>query len=213
MILWRPVGLAEMQLIYEAGMRAYPPRLPSQPIFYPVLYEEYATKISRNWNATEAPFAGYVTRSEVADDFARDYPPRIVGSRDDAELWIPAEDLDRFNAALIGRVTVVSAHFGARFRGQVSIEGELAGQDAIRQIGTLAAASALGSLEACLGSPGCKLAVFLHLPFWSVCSAEVAGLSQFALRDLLESLRQWWSVEGSGVALPEHTEWLPPVNR
>ena len=127
-----------------------------------------------------------------------------------APVAAAADALD--GKALYRTKTCIACHGREGTKG-IQTFPELAGQDAIRQIGTLAAASALGSLEACLGSPGCKLAVFLHLPFWSVCSAEVAGLSQFALRDLLESLRQWWSVEGSGVALPEHTEWLPPVNR
>jgi hypothetical protein len=33
--LWRPVGPAELDLIRASGMRAFPPRLPEQPIFYP----------------------------------------------------------------------------------------------------------------------------------------------------------------------------------
>jgi hypothetical protein len=49
-ILWRPVGPAELELIRNAAMRAFPPRLPEQPIFYPVLSEEYAIKIARDWN-------------------------------------------------------------------------------------------------------------------------------------------------------------------
>jgi hypothetical protein len=35
--LWRPVGPEELALIRAADMRAFPPRLPEQPIFYPVL--------------------------------------------------------------------------------------------------------------------------------------------------------------------------------
>jgi len=34
--LFRPVGLHELALIWDKGMREYPPRLPHQPIFYPV---------------------------------------------------------------------------------------------------------------------------------------------------------------------------------
>jgi hypothetical protein len=43
-VLRRPVGPKELKLIAEAGMRSFPPRLPDQPIFYPVLMEDYATK-------------------------------------------------------------------------------------------------------------------------------------------------------------------------
>jgi hypothetical protein len=45
-ILWRPAGPHELELIRATGMRAFPPRLPEQPIFYPVLTEDYAIKIA-----------------------------------------------------------------------------------------------------------------------------------------------------------------------
>lgn len=48
--LYRPVGQAEMDLIRASRFREFPPRLPEQPIFYPVLTEEYATQIARDWN-------------------------------------------------------------------------------------------------------------------------------------------------------------------
>ena len=35
--LWRPVGPEELALVEASGRRAWPPRLPEQPIFYPVL--------------------------------------------------------------------------------------------------------------------------------------------------------------------------------
>ena len=47
--LWRPVGPAELDLIKQSGMRTFPPRLPEQPIFYPVTTEAYAIKIARDW--------------------------------------------------------------------------------------------------------------------------------------------------------------------
>ncbi len=65
--MFRPVGPKELARIHDLGDRAYPPRLPSQPIFYPVLDEFYARKIARDWNATKAEtgFRGYVTRFRV----------------------------------------------------------------------------------------------------------------------------------------------------
>ena len=57
--LWRPVGPKELALIEASGMRAFPPRLPEQPIFYPVLTEDYAVKIARDWNVP-ASGAGHV---------------------------------------------------------------------------------------------------------------------------------------------------------
>ena len=50
--LWRLVGPKELDAIRQPGMRAFPPRLPEQPIFYPVLSEAYAVKIARDWNTS-----------------------------------------------------------------------------------------------------------------------------------------------------------------
>ena len=46
-VLYRPVGPLELELIETEGWRAFPPRLPDQPIFYPVTNLEYATQIVR----------------------------------------------------------------------------------------------------------------------------------------------------------------------
>jgi hypothetical protein len=43
--LFRPVGEAELALIRDSGWKAFPPRLPEQPIFYPVLDEDYAIQL------------------------------------------------------------------------------------------------------------------------------------------------------------------------
>ena len=43
--MYRPVGPKELELIAAAGYREFPPRLPEQPIFYPVLNEEYARQM------------------------------------------------------------------------------------------------------------------------------------------------------------------------
>jgi hypothetical protein len=60
---FRPVGQKELDLIRQSGFTEFPPRLPEQPIFYPVLYEEYAAQIARDWNAKHGqPNVGYVTR-------------------------------------------------------------------------------------------------------------------------------------------------------
>ena len=37
MTLYRPVGREELALIEASGYKSFPPRLPEQPIFYPVL--------------------------------------------------------------------------------------------------------------------------------------------------------------------------------
>lgn len=46
----RPAGPEELALVEASGWREWPPRLPGQPMFYPVLNEEYAARIARDWN-------------------------------------------------------------------------------------------------------------------------------------------------------------------
>jgi hypothetical protein len=99
-----------MDLIRASGMRAFPPRLPEQPIFYPVLSEAYAVKIARDWNVP-ASGKGYVTRFRVSRSFLNRYRVREAGGRMHLEYWIPAEDLPAFNDALVGEIEVV-AEFG-----------------------------------------------------------------------------------------------------
>jgi hypothetical protein len=112
--LFRPVGQQEMDLIHAGGDRAFPPRLPFQPIFYPVLNEEYATQIARDWNTKDAAsgYVGYVTRFRVRASFLQPYPVQTVGARQHQEYWIPAEDLEAFNQNLVGPIEVL-----ATFRG------------------------------------------------------------------------------------------------
>jgi hypothetical protein len=105
--LWRPVGPAELALIRASDMRAFPPRLPEQPIFYPVLSEEYAIRIARDWNVP-ASGKGYVTRFRVTKAFLGNYEIHEVGGEAHREYWIPAEDLASFNAALVGEIEVVA---------------------------------------------------------------------------------------------------------
>jgi|HubBroStandDraft_3_1064219.scaffolds.fasta_scaffold469235_2 hypothetical protein len=108
-MLYRPVGQAELDLIAATGNRRFPPRLPEQPIFYPVCNEEYATQIARRWNTAEGK-VGYVTRFAVRSDFLAKYDVHIVGSRIHAEYWIPAEELEAFNDAIVGTIEVIGEH-------------------------------------------------------------------------------------------------------
>jgi len=109
--LFRPVGPKELALIRESGWREFPPRLPGQPIFYPVLNAEYATQIARDWNVRDSG-AGFVTRFDVDAEFVRRYPVHTVGSSVHRELWVPAEELAEFNRHIVGPIEVI-AEFGA----------------------------------------------------------------------------------------------------
>jgi hypothetical protein len=105
--LYRPVGPKELELIRQSGFKAFPPRLPEQPIFYPVLTEDYAVKIARDWNV-KASGAGYVTRFKVDRAFLDRYPVQEAGGSQHREYWIPAEELSTFNAAIVGLIEVIA---------------------------------------------------------------------------------------------------------
>lgn len=125
MILYRPVGMTELRLIYEWGMRAFPPRLAEQPIFYPVLNFGYAEQIACDWNTKSGDFADYVARFEIADDYVARFERHVVGGREHEELWVPAEQLDEFNQHVVGLVGLIAAYFGPRFRGFAPDQGHL----------------------------------------------------------------------------------------
>ena len=108
-ILYRPVGPKELALIAASGHREFPPRLPGQPIFYPVLNEEYARQIARDWNVP-ASGAGYVTRFAVRNEFVARYPIHTVGGSVHQELWIPAEDLAEMNRNIVGLIEVIAEY-------------------------------------------------------------------------------------------------------
>lgn len=105
--LWRPTGPEEMELVRAGGSRRWPPRLAEQPIFYPVLNEQYATKIARDWNVP-ASGVGYVTRFDVEAEYLSQFPVRQAGGRDILEYWIPAERLEEFNDHIVGNIVEVA---------------------------------------------------------------------------------------------------------
>ncbi len=111
MILYRPVGEQERVLIAESGYTAFPPRLPEQPIFYPVLNQRYASEIAEKWNARDpaSGYRGYVTRFEVDDGFLSKYQVQTVGRSYHQEYWIPAEDLAEFNRHIVGKIELIKA--------------------------------------------------------------------------------------------------------
>jgi hypothetical protein len=105
--LFRPVGSKELELIRATGNRAFPPRLPEQPIFYPVLTEAYAVQIARDWNVKDSA-AGFVTRFRVRKDFVARYQVQTVGDSTHQELWIPAEELAALNDNIVGEIEVIA---------------------------------------------------------------------------------------------------------
>lgn len=107
--LFRPAGQIELDLVAESGFAAWPPRLPEQPIFYPVTNEAYAAQIAWEWNTKDTAngSVGYVTRFEVDTEYLKQFPLKTVGGKVHTEYWIPAEQLDEFNRHIVGEIEVV----------------------------------------------------------------------------------------------------------
>ena len=109
--LWRPVGQTELDLISQSGWCRFPPRLGDQPIFYPVLEEEYAIQIARDWNTRDGG-TGYVLRFQVLAEYIAHFPVQVAGSRIHREYWIPAEELAEFNRHIVGQIEILREYHG-----------------------------------------------------------------------------------------------------
>lgn len=125
--LHRPTGWHELRLVAESGWQAWPPRLPDQPIFYPVMNQAYAEEIARDWNAKRNdPPVGFVTRFAVRSAFAQRYEIQVVGrEKEHQELWIPAEEVDDLNANLVGQIEVIAHFVGSGFTGEINPQTHL----------------------------------------------------------------------------------------
>ena len=107
--LYRPTGPAELELVRASGFRQWPPRLPEQPILYPVTNRAYAEQIARDWNVKNDG-AGYVTMFRVRADFMQRYETKQVGSKDHKEWWIPAQDLPELNDNIVGKIELIASY-------------------------------------------------------------------------------------------------------
>ena len=168
----------ELALIFEAEMIAFPPRLPEQPIFYPVLNQGYAEQIARDWNTQTSPFAGYVTEFEIPAELGETFARHVVGARMHEELWVPAEDLGSFNDALTAPIRVVRAFFGSSFRGHIPSGFGLRGKSAMEQFQVMAGTRTYSGMDFLLESRANRLSIFLNFPFWVAAEACDLGVDE-----------------------------------
>jgi hypothetical protein len=118
--LFRPVGLQEYRLIVASGCKEFPPRLPEQPIFYPVTNIEYAISIALNWNAPDEKcgYVGLVMEFELPTEYLKKFKEQVVGNNYCRELWVPAEDLAEFNSKIQGPIRLSKAFYGDKYCGE-----------------------------------------------------------------------------------------------
>lgn len=109
-ILYRPVGPKELELIKQSSWTKFPPRLLEQPIFYPVMNEEYAIQIARDWNVP-ASGSGFVTKFTVKTEYVSKFKIQNVGGEIHNELWVPAEELEEFNSNIVGQIEVTKEFY------------------------------------------------------------------------------------------------------
>jgi hypothetical protein len=200
--LWRPVGLKELALIFDTQMRAFPPRLPEQPIFYPVMNAGYAAQIARDWNTREDDRAGYVTAFEIPDDYAMQFERHIVGAREHEELWVPADRLREFNAHLQAPIRVSAGYFGDDFRGFIPDQFGLRGKSATDQFTCLTGWLPYSSFDVWCEIATNSKAVFLNYLFWlrGCCAAGRALIE--TEHKVIEFIQHRWPHLNCGFDLP-----------
>jgi hypothetical protein len=201
MILYRPVGLHELRLIYESGLTAFPPRLPEQPIFYPVLNIEYARQIAFEWNTKSEPYAGYVTEFEVDDEYVSQFERKNVGGRQHEELWVPAEKLSEFNQHIIGKIKIVDAKFGNKFQGFIPNKFGLKDKNATLQFVMLANIINYSGMDFYFETKANHMAVFLNYPFWLKHDFSQDGVEESLKYKTLDAIKEVWSQSHSETPL------------
>jgi hypothetical protein len=192
--LFRPVGLGELELILESGARQFPPRLPEQPIFYPVLTREYAEQIARDWNTGDprSGFAGFVTEFEVLAEYVQQFEPKVVGAAQHQELWVPAERLPEFNANLASRIRVSKAFYGADYEGPAPLPLMIRARRPAEQLKALSAVLAYSGFDfSCEVNANWKL-MLANYGYWAATPAERQGVTPEDLTRTLAAIGQIW---------------------
>jgi hypothetical protein len=205
--LFRPVGLHELALIWDSGMREFPPRLTHQPIFYPVVTIEYAAQIAREWNTHDegSGFAGFVTQFTVALSYLRQFEPQTVGSSSHVEYWIPAEQLPEFNASIQGSISIVSAYFGREFKGCIPERFGLQNKVAAQQFVSMFKTWDYSSMDFVCEVSANRTAMFLNFLFWAQFDFAPFGIDRQQRDATLGRLREAWAFNHIEVPLPTST--------
>ena len=108
-VMYRPTGPEENQLVADSDFTEWPPRLAGQPIFYPVTNETYAREITEQWNIRDSG-VGYVFRFLVKRSFVDSYSLEKVGGKNHTEWWIPAEKMSELNDSIVGKIEMIGRY-------------------------------------------------------------------------------------------------------
>jgi hypothetical protein len=198
--LFRPVGIQELALLWDSGMKEFPPRLVQQPIFYPVVNLEYARQIARDWNTPDknSGFAGFVTQFEVSSTYLTRYELHTAGSAAHREYWIPAREMSAFNKAISGPISVDEAYFGEQFKGYVPSDHQLKDKNAIEQFKKLAGILDFSEFSAEVSAN--RKAIFLNCLFWLKSGLPALGCTCEQRFLFFTKLGKAW--EGNKIEVP-----------
>jgi hypothetical protein len=205
MILYRPVGMSELILIYQSRMRKFPPRLPEQPFFYPVLNFRYAEQISKEWNIKRSPFIGYVTRFEVNEDYAAKFERHVVGESWHEELWVSAGALEQFNEHIHPPIQVVSAYFGDKFRGHIPNKCGMKDRSVVEQFILLEQQHQSSTQDFHGEIAANHLTVFLNYLFWAGRDFSQHNISPARREQILSAIHSVWAEAFPEIPLPSFT--------
>jgi tetratricopeptide (TPR) repeat protein len=209
-VLYRAVGLQEMALIYDSGMKAFPAHLPQQPIFYPVLQLEYARQVASDWNAENRQLAGYVTQFKVEEAYLGQFEEHAVRKSGHTEFWIPEEQMEEFNRHIVGQIKLVEAHFGKGFQGFIPEQFGLQGKNAEEQFTLLSNSYLYQRIDFYLEIKRNHKAVFLNYPFWQKHDFKNPGLKE----KILQAIKEAWftSFPKNPLASPPPEESKPQTD-
>jgi hypothetical protein len=73
------------------------------------LYTHLPNDTLQEWNVP-AKGIGHVVQFAVDSEFLKRYTVQNVGGAIHDELWVPAEELEEFNAHIVGLVELVETH-------------------------------------------------------------------------------------------------------
>jgi hypothetical protein len=190
--------------MWDMEMRGFPPRLPQQPIFYPVTNIDYARQIACDWNTKDekSGFAGYISAFDIDSSYLSNFEPHTVGSSEHVEYWISANELDSFNEAIRGRIRLEEGFFGTAFRGHIPDAFNLKEKDAIAQFVFLSKDWQYGRFDVFEEVYTNRKSVFLNWLFWARHDFSEFGIGEGQREATLGNLERCWDGHHIGVPLP-----------
>jgi hypothetical protein len=200
--LFRPIGLRELELLWDSGMREFPQRLENQPIFYPVVNLDYARQIARDWNTPDAKsgFSGFVTKFEVSSTYLSKFELHTAGSAAHREYWIPAKELIVFNKAINGQISVEEGFFGQEFVGYQEDENGFKGLNAIEQFSALLKMADQDDFSAQVSAH--RKTIFMNCLFWMNTDISNLPCTREQRDTFFTHLVNAWETDSIGVPLP-----------